>query len=155
MKYLDRKFKTEGSSCSNRTILNGGAYCHTPWKGPSITMGGTSFPCRLNVLHWVRLFCRSLRLGTSISSHKVSGRQLYIHVGVMGDANVPQPEPSPGVPRMDALFPAADRQWDLVWSPSRAVLGPEAGATTPESLPSALPSGSHRAFPSASALGHG
>lgn len=137
MKYSNRKVKTEGSSCSNSTILNWGGYCHRPWKEPSIATGGTSFPCGLSMLHWVRLFCWSFRLGTSITSHEVGGRQLCICVGgVMGDASVPQPEPSLGVPGMGALSPAADRQWDLVWSPSRAVLEPEAGARTPGSLPS-------------------
>lgn len=143
MKYLHRKFKTEGSSCPNSTILNSGAYCHRPWEGPSIAMGGTTFPRGLSVLHWVSLLLASWAWHKHLLSR--GGWEAVLHPcgGMMGNASVPQPELSLGVPGMGAPSPTADRQWDLVWLPSRAILEPEAQARTLGSLPSALPSGPH------------
>ena len=158
MKYSNRKVKTEGSSCSNSTILNWEAYCRRPWKEPSIATGGTSFPCGLSMLHWVSLFCWSFRLGMSITSHEVGGRQLCIRVGGRWVMPVCPSQSHPWECLGWVHFPlqqTGNGTWcghpaEPSWSPRQ-----EPGPLGPcPALCQVVPTVPHGAFPSALAVGH-
>ena len=138
MKYLDRKFQTEGSNYSKSIILTWKVYCHRPREGPSIAMGGTTFPCRLSGLHWLSLFCSQ-----AWHKHVLPWRGWEAALHPCWDASAPQPAPSLGLPGTGALSPAVGRQWDLVCSPIRAILEPKAGTRNSRSPPRALLRGPH------------